>query len=201
MKTVERFAENSGFENDAEVGARLLEYLQPDSPERQLVEWLNRGLLDPEILTARYFHYEDLSRQANEKIHARYDDKESIWLQNNYYIPVGVFYWSMETYCHNMHPKMPAKRPRKYARRPFVPEFTLDNSKIKERLITDEDQRKAAVREHEEHTQRIRHLCDYTLDKLPEEARAIYSVPLHALASAHKNVAFCAEFSRFMLYN
>ena len=196
MKTIER------FENGADAGSRLLEYLQPDSPERRLVEWLNRGLLKPEILVSRHFHYAELSRQANEKIYARYHDRESIWLQNNYYVPVGVFYWSMEAYCHNMRPEMPTSRPEWPAGGPaFVPEFTLDGSKIRERLIADEDKRKEAVREHEEHTQRIRHLCDYTLDKLPEEARTIYSVPLHALASAHKNVAFCAEFGRFMLYN
>ncbi len=90
--------EKRRFEDDAEARRWLLECLDGDSPEYQLVGWLGHGMAEPAIMAARYFHYVELSRQANAIISNRYDDKTLEWLRHNYCITAGFFYWSMETY-------------------------------------------------------------------------------------------------------
>ena len=108
--------EKSRFENDSEARSWLLNCLEVDAPEYKLVEWLNRGEQEPEEIAARYFHYEELSRLANERLRDRVDDKNSIWLRNNYYLPVGVFYWLMQTYCFDMYPGRYQTRTDNYTR-------------------------------------------------------------------------------------
>lgn len=194
MGIFERYTGKNKTKSDSiEARLQLLEQSRPGSPESELIEWLNHGHLEPEVIANRYRHYEELSRQTNEKIHARHDNQESIWLQNNYYIPVGIFYWSMQTHCHNIHPKGLSGDGQQNQPTLFIPEFTLDEPSLKQRLITDKDQRQQAIREHKEHDRRISQFCDDNLKSLPEAIRPIYSAPLHALASTHKNIAFCAR--------
>ena len=66
-------------------------------------------------------------------------------------------------------------------------------------MITDEGKRQSTIAEHEGHVTRIRGICDSVLKQLPQEMQTFYNVPLNVMATAHKNLLYCAEWSSFML--
>ena len=208
------------------VRRAFLGELQADTPEYNLVDWLNQSLAVPAMLVERYLHYKDLGSQANQMRLACYKDAENAWLANNYFVPIGVFYWGMDQYCWASACRaLEAEHLEEHGREssPDViqaafegllgqaianlhaeasalsPEFSLDIEEAKQALIKDEAKRQAAIAAHNEHARRIDNPRDGALQRLPEVIKGDYEIPLIALSRAHKNVAFCAEFSRLML--
>ena len=182
----------------------VLVYLEPDSPEQQMTNWLSEALTDSMVFVSRYWHYKQISEKIHKLIHAPSFDhnQETIWLIQNYCIPIGAFAWMMEAFCyHKISPDLLIDQKVPVSPVDYDLEFNLDLKTVQQTYITDDQQRKEMILKNSETSQRIDLLC-YTLDDLLTQVEAAYyQIPLRILANTHKHLAHCAEFSRFMLYN
>ena len=181
-------------------------HLEVGSPEYQMIEWLNDGLTDPHIFIDRYQHYKNFSSKVNELIRTPARNESEIWLVSNYCIPVGGFAWSMETFCYN---KIPAELSDQIDLTPnsvnLEPEFSLDLEALCKPYVSDRQETLSTAKQHLEAASDILALCNSLhlfVSGTAEEANfAYYRVPLMTLLSAHRNLAYCAEFGYFMVHN
>lgn len=215
------------FENNSEAGQRVLEHMEEDSSEHRLFEWVSRAIAEPEDLAAKYFHYMELEQQTEWMMSApnpkRGLNRKLDWLRDHYYTPIHGFYAMMMGYCNEIYPTaselyrsmlincynvepdtgLSSINYPQYADskdyHPSKPEFNLDIEEVQKMMIDDKEQRQVAINEHTQCEKRIIRLCGSTLKELPEEMEITFRTPLYILASAHRNIAHCAYFSRFML--
>ena len=195
-------------DNQEEIKQTLLEGLQADTPEYELVAWLNQSLGTPAAMVERHAHYRALGRRANLALQASHHDRENGWLTASYLIPVGVFYWGMDQYCCSDADRaleteqlragagQPGARTafkdllkqatHKLSTEPLPPEFSLDIETVRPALFADAATRQAAMAAHREHADRIDNLCK---EGLPETLEKEYKPPLVLLLMTHKHIA------------